>query len=356
MTRVITITSGKGGVGKTSITLNLALAMAAKGFRTAVFDADLGLANINILTGIYPEKHLVDVLEGRCKLEDIIIKNYKGIDIIPGSTGIEKLANLEPRMSRELIKSFLAFNAYDYIFFDTSAGISTQVISFCMASNEIYLIITGQPTSVTDAYSMLKVLSNNKYDNPVNIILNQINSAEEARHIYKRLNNTVQKFLSVTLKPAGVVVTDRQVTMAVNAQIPFVMLFPDSRASQCINMIAKKIQNNQHNKHLPLTLFFKKCFSFLPGNHYNDNQYDAAGNYYDAGKYQDIEENKPKQAYEKKKSSLNKEIEIKLNEIESGFFALADQFCSVKKLIEKSRGNKTKILDFEQWLKNRTFK
>lgn len=361
MTRVITITSGKGGVGKTSITLNLALAMAAKGFRTAVFDADLGLANINILTGIYPEKHLVDVLEGRCKLDDIIIKNYKGIDIIPGSTGIEKLADLGPRMSRELIKSFLSFSAYDYIFFDTSAGISTQVISFCMASNEVYLVITGQPTSVTDAYSMLKVLSNNKYENPVNIILNQINSAEEARHIYKRLDSTVQKFLSITLKPAGVVVTDRQVAMAVNAQIPFVMLFPDSRAARCINTIAKKILQNQHNEHLSLTLFWERCFSFLPQHHYNDNNYDTAGNHCGAGSYQDIdgngiEENEQKKAYERKENSLNREIEIKLNQIESGFFELADQFSSVKKLIEKTRGNKTKILDFEQWLKNRPFR
>ncbi len=355
MTRVITITSGKGGVGKTSITLNLALAMAAKGFRTAVFDADLGLANINILTGIYPEKHLVDVLEGRCTLDDIIIKNYKGIDIIPGSTGIEKLADLGPRMSRELIKSFLSFSAYDYIFFDTSAGISTQVISFCMASNEVYLVITGQPTSVTDAYSMLKVLSNNRYENPVNIILNQINSAEEARHIYKRLNNTVQKFLSVKLKPAGVVVTDRQVAMAVNAQIPFVMLFPDSRAAKCINTIAKKIRQNKHNEHLSLTLFWERCFSFLPQNHYNDNNYDnydTAGNCCGAGRNQDIKENGQEKAYERKENSLNKEIEIKLNQIESGFFELADQFRSVKKLIEKNRGNKTKILDFEQWLKN----
>jgi len=92
MTRVITVTSGKGGVGKTSISLNLAISMALKGFRVAVFDADLGLANINILTGIYPEKHLIDVIEGRCRFEDIIIKDYQGIDIIPGSTGIGKLA------------------------------------------------------------------------------------------------------------------------------------------------------------------------------------------------------------------------------------------------------------------------
>ena len=354
MTRVITITSGKGGVGKTSISLNLALAMAAKGVRVAVFDADLGLANINILTGIYPEKHLVDVLEGRCEIEDIIIRNYRGIDIIPGSTGIEKLADPGQSYSRKLIRSFLALNTYDYIFFDTSAGISNQVLSFCMASNEIYLIITGQPTSVTDAYSMLKVLSKKGYENPVNIILNQINSAEEARHIYKRLDYTVKKFLPITLKPAGVVVSDRQVAMAVNAQIPFLMLFPDSKASRCIHAIAKKIDRNHHGGDLSMALFWEKCFSFLPDNTHIAGNYETNGNYDTAGNCEDSGGDKEEKASSViKERSLNRKIQGKLDKIESGFLELAGQFCSVKELIENSGKNKSKILDFEQWLKNR---
>ncbi len=347
MTRVITITSGKGGVGKTSITLNLALSMAEKGFRVAVFDADLGLANINILTGIYPEKHLIDVLNRRCKLDDIIIKDYKGIDIIPGSTGIEKLADLSPRMSRELIKSFLSLNAYDYIFFDTSAGISAQVLSFCMASNEIYLVVTGQPTSLTDAYSMLKVLSKAKYKNSINIILNQINSAEEARHIYTRLENTVKKFLSLTLKPAGIVVSDRHVEMAVNAQIPFLLLFPDSKASRCIRAMANKISKSHHGQDLPIEFFWKKCFSFFSSNHHRTENYEKAKT--DTG--MDGAINAPPTIEE---NALHKEIQKQLDKIESGFFELAGQFNNVKKLMESRRESRSKVLDFEQWLKNKS--
>ena len=333
MTRVITVTSGKGGVGKTSICLNLALAMAEKGFSTAVFDADLGLANINILTGIYPEKHLMDVIDGRCELKDIIIRNYQGIDIIPGSTGVEMLADLDRHSSHELITSFLSFASYDYIFFDTSGGISTQVLSFCMASNEIYLIITTQPTSITDAYSMLKVLSGNGYENSVQVILNQVDSEKQARRVYTQLNNTVKRFLSISLKPIGLVVEDKHVGMAVVAQTPFVMLFPDSKASRCVKAIADKIGRQDNWQELPLSLFWDRCFSFLSSSFKESPSNDRQKN-----------DQYPKK--EVLQDALNK----RLDNIESSIFELVEQFNCLKKLIEDKGGNKAVVLDFESWL------
>ena len=336
MTRIITVTSGKGGVGKTSISLNLALSMAKKGFRVAVFDADLGLANINILTGIHPEKNLVDVIEGKCELEDIIIKNYQGIDIIPGSTGVEKLADLDSHLSSKLINSFLSLPPYDYVFFDTSAGISSQVISFCMASNEIYLIITGQPTSVTDAYSLLKMLSGNGYKNSVHVILNQMETAKDARQVYTQLNNTVKRFLSITLKPMGVVINDKHVAMAVVAQTPFVMLFPDSKASRCIRTIAEKIDTSHQNRNLPLELFWDKCFSFF--SRQTETITDNGSN------------EGERQASLTKEKIQHRDLEKKLEQIEYGIKALVRQFNGVKELIEKNSGNRAVPLDFEHWL------
>ncbi len=327
------MTSGKGGVGKTSICLNLALTMAEKGFSTAVFDADLGLANINILTGIYPEKHLMDVIDGRCELKDIIIRNYQGIDIIPGSTGVERLADLNRHSSHELITSFLSFASYDYIFFDTSSGISSQVLSFCMASNEIYLIITTQPTSITDAYSLLKVLSSNGYEKSVQVILNQVGSEKEARRVYTQLNNTAKRFLSITLKPIGLVVEDKHVGMAVVAQTPFVMLFPDSKAARCIKTIADKTGRQDNGRDLPLSLFWDRCFSFLSKSFKESPTND-----------------KQKNAQYPEKEVLQDDLKEKLDNIESTIFELVEQFNSVKKLIEGKGGNKAVVLDFESWL------
>ncbi|MEI6127416.1 MAG: AAA family ATPase, partial [Pseudomonadota bacterium] len=128
MAKTITVTSGKGGVGKTNLSANLSMQLAAQGYRTCIFDADLGLANINILFGMYPEKTIEDVIVKGVPLHDVIIKNYHGIDIIPGSSGVENIANLDSQNIEYLIKSFSVLEEYDYVFFDTSAGVSKSVV------------------------------------------------------------------------------------------------------------------------------------------------------------------------------------------------------------------------------------
>ena len=145
MARIITVTSGKGGVGKTSLSLNLSLSLASKGCKVCLFDADLGLANVNILTGIYPKKDLESVINGQFKLNEIIIKDFQGIDIIPGSSGVKKIADLTKTQTRTLIRAFLDLEDYDYFIFDTSAGISSQVLSFCMASMKSFLLPPANP-------------------------------------------------------------------------------------------------------------------------------------------------------------------------------------------------------------------
>ncbi len=241
MARIITVTSGKGGVGKTNISVNTCLHLARLGYRTCLFDADLGLANINILLGLYPEYNLEDVILNNKTVKDIMIRDYDGIDIIPGSSGVEKIANLEHEQIDQLVKSFSEFDSYDFFFFDTSSGASKDVISFCRASSELVLVITPEPTSLTDAYGLLKILSLNGFNGPVMVVVNQAGDAKTANIAYTKLKKTVHKYLPINIVPLGLIVYDDHVAEAVKEQKPFISLYPNSNISKCIKNIAKHL-------------------------------------------------------------------------------------------------------------------
>jgi flagellar biosynthesis protein FlhG len=263
--RTITITSGKGGVGKTSISVNLALHLAALGYRTCLFDADLGLANINILLGLSPEYNLEDVISSRHSLQDVIIKNYKGMDVIPGSSGVEKMANLEGDQVDHLVRSFSELDGYDFLLFDTSAGVSRNVIAFCLASSEVVLIITPEPTSLTDAYAVLKILTLNGFNGTVRIVVNQCKTAKIANLAYSKFKETVQRYLRVDLMPLGMVLQDSKVVEAIKAQQALILLYPESNASKCIKHITKNIlEHRPEPLEAPgMTSFWTKCLQLI---------------------------------------------------------------------------------------------
>jgi len=265
MTRIITITSGKGGVGKTNISVNAALQLAASGHKTCLFDADLGLANVNILLQLNPERNLEDTLLHNCSLQDIIIRDYHGIDIIPGSSGIERMANLEPAQIDTLIQSFSELDAYDIVLFDTSAGISRDVLAFCLASSEVVLVICPEPTSLTDAYSLLKVLTQNKFKGMVKVVMNQCSSVPRAKQAYNKFKETVQKYLNLDLVPLGIVVQDPRVVDAIKAQEPFLLRYPKSNAAQCIRNIAENLLKHQPDdlETQNLASFWSKCIQII---------------------------------------------------------------------------------------------
>ncbi len=359
MPRIITVTSGKGGAGKTSISLNLALSLSKEGHRVCLFDADLGMANINILTGIYPDKNLSSVIESKCLLNDIIIRNFQGIDIIPGSTGVEKITELTLEESEHLIQSFLSLPDYDFFIFDTSAGMSEQVTSFCLSSHEIILVVTVEPTSLTDAYSLLKVLAKKEYKNPVQVIVNQVTSAKAAQNAYGQLKDTVNTFLPIKVKPLGIVASDKSVRVAVISQTPFTLLFPDSKASRCIHAIGKKLTSDQEAENIPLDIFWSKCLSILSVNDIDKETEPQT-------------ENKTcsdDTRIEKRPSSGNSEektLYTMLANIENGISALMEDLQTVKKLIKEDNSfyvqrskpvdtSKEPIeisLNFESWLKH----
>ncbi len=265
MTKTITITSGKGGVGKTSISVNLALHIAALGYRTCLFDADLGLANVNILLGLYPEYNLEDVILSHRDLKDVTIKNYEGIDIIPGSSGVEKIADLQPDQLEDLLQSFSELDRYDFLLFDTSAGVSRNVISFCLASSEVIVVITPEVTSLTDAYALLKILCLNGFKGSVKIVVNQCKSTSIAKHAYTKLKQTVKKFLPIDVVPLGVIVQDPKVEEAVKKQRALVLLYPESNASRCIKNIAKRLAEGRPEDSEPsgMSSFWTTCFEIM---------------------------------------------------------------------------------------------
>ena len=239
MARIITVTSGKGGVGKTNISVNLSVYLASQGYRTCLFDADLGLANVNILLGLYPADNLEDVIFGRKGMADVLIEHSSGLGIIPGSSGVEKMVGLtEPQRDR-LVQSFSALDTYDCFVFDTAAGISRNVVSFCMASPEVLLVITPEPTSLTDAYALLKILLLNGFEGSVRVIVNQSQGMAHARNVFTKFKAAVSKFLPINILPGGTVVQDNHVTDALRQQKPFVALYPHSDAAKCIKNIGR---------------------------------------------------------------------------------------------------------------------
>ena len=266
MARIISVTSGKGGVGKTSISVNLAVYLAGIGYRVCLFDADLGLANANILLGLYPDYDLKDVVDGNMTLEDIIIKDCFGIDIIPGSSGIEKMVNISADRLKGLAHSFSKLDGYDMIVIDTSAGVAKSVLSFCLASTEIILTVTHDPASLTDAYALVKILSLNEYQGLIQVVVNQCPNMKTAQALFARFSDAVDKFLSARLVFLGAIFHDLNVTESSRRQEPFIICYPVSPASKCIHEIAGKlVLRKNKNQRNGLDDFLKGFLRFMNG-------------------------------------------------------------------------------------------
>lgn len=265
MTRTIAIASGKGGVGKTSISVNLSLHLASQGYKVCLFDADLGLANINILLGLHPQHTLEDLILRGAALEDIILKECHGIDIIPGSSGVEKMADLDEGELQGLVQAFAALDRYDFLLIDTSAGVSRQVIAFCLAASEVGLVITPEPTSLTDAYALLKILIRNGFEGKARVVVNQCRSHEIAKGAYSKFKFAVKNHLQTEVVPLGFLYEDSKVPEAVSHQQPFILRSPKARASLCIQHIGRNILENKPGtlEALGAGSFWSRCLQLM---------------------------------------------------------------------------------------------
>lgn len=241
MTRIIAVTSGKGGVGKTHLSVNLALQCARRGVRTCLFDADLGLANVKLLLRLSPRHHLGDVIAGTHRLRDIVIRDAFAVDIIPGSSGVAEMADLGAGALRRLGEEFLALADYELMILDTSAGVGANVMGFLRPAPEILLVVTPEPTALTDAYALVKLLLRDGYAGRLRVLVNLAQSEGQARQTYEKFREVVRVYQGVELELFGWVPADPQVTAAARQQIPVTVLDPDGPAGAAIQGLAERL-------------------------------------------------------------------------------------------------------------------
>ncbi len=240
--KVIAVSGGKGGVGKTNISLNTAIALGQLGKKVLVLDADLGLANVDVMLGLRVQRNLSHVLSGECELDDIIIEGPAGIKIIPATSGTQSMVDLTPAEHAGLIRAFSDMNTqFDVLIVDTAAGISDMVLSFCRAAQDVLLVVCDEPTSITDCYALMKLLSRDHEIFKFKVVANMVRSPGEGQQLFGKLSKVSDRFLDVALDLVGVVPYDENIRKSVRKQKAIVEAFPDSPASKAIKNLAKNI-------------------------------------------------------------------------------------------------------------------
>ena len=240
--RVISITSGKGGVGKTNIVANLAYNLSTAGKRVLVIDGDVGLANIDVLLGLVPQYTLQHVFSGEKSVKEIIVEGPGGMKILPATSGVEELAQLGEEQKLQFLSDLDSLNnEVDVVLVDTAAGISSNVIYFTIASQEIVVVATPEPTSITDAYALMKVLSNKYHEKNFKLLPNMVNSEQEARDVYRNISRVAEKFLNISIEYYGYVLRDPNILKSVREQKAVSELFPESEASKNFAALSKRL-------------------------------------------------------------------------------------------------------------------
>lgn len=240
--KVIAVSGGKGGVGKTNVSLNTAISLAQLGKRVLVLDADLGLANVDVMLGLRVQRNLSHVLSGECELDDIIIQGPAGINIIPATSGTQSMVDLTPAEHAGLIRAFSDMQTkFDILIVDTAAGISDMVLSFCRASQDVLLVVCDEPTSITDCYALMKLLSRDHGLFKFKVVANMVRSPKEGQNLFGKLSKVTDRFLDVTLELVAVIPYDENIRKSVRKQQAIVEAYPDSPASIGLKALAKNI-------------------------------------------------------------------------------------------------------------------
>ncbi|RII30013.1 MAG: flagellar synthesis regulator FleN [Geobacter sp.] len=259
--RVLSVTSGKGGVGKSNVVSNLAIAMSTLGKKVLVIDADLGLGNLDVLLGLSPVYNLNHVLNGEKGIADILIDGPAGIKIIPAGSGIQEFTSLGQHEKLKLLDELdMLEEQFDIMIIDTEAGISENVTYFTVAAQEIIVVVTPEPTSITDVYALIKLLATRYSEHHFKVLVNMAKDSEDALEVFRKLANVAGRFLDISLDYLGCVVKDEKVVEAVKRQKAVSELFPDSEAAACFTTLAKRVIENTRQSRLKgnIQFFFRR--------------------------------------------------------------------------------------------------
>ncbi len=264
--KTIAVTSGKGGVGKSNVSLNLSIALANSGHRVLLVDADLNLANLDILLGITPRHTFRDVVRGHRLLEDIVVQCPQGFDLLPANSGALDLWDIDRSVTAPIFRQLAGLESlYDFVVIDTAAGISPFVIDFVVSSHEILVVALPEPTSMMDAYAVIKMASRRAdgcegAKSRIRVVLNQVRRKEEAKNTFAQIQKAVTHFLGFTIEPAGIIPMDEHVSRAVKLRKPLLSAFPGSPASKSLYALAGKFSPGFHRGGGNGTSFFQRLW------------------------------------------------------------------------------------------------
>jgi flagellar biosynthesis protein FlhG len=263
-TRVIAVTSGKGGVGKSNLSVNMGIALARLGARPLLVDADLGLANVDVIMGIIPPYNLGHVILGEKKISDVMINGPAGLRVIASGSGVYRLANLSEKSLEQCLEELNEIEKYtDIMLIDTGAGLSKNVLKFVLAAGEVIVVTTPEPTAITDAYGVIKVIASSEQNIPIWLVVNMVRNEDEGVQVVDRLATVSKRFLGVELSTLGFIPYDPIIPKAVREQQPFIISHPRSMAGQSLNLIAKNLlSNGMAGVNLPTSFFDRLAQKF----------------------------------------------------------------------------------------------
>ena len=260
--RIITVTSGKGGVGKTNLSVNMALAFARLGKKVIVMDADLGLANVNVMLNMIPKYNLYHVIKKQKTIREILVETEYGISIVAGASGFSQIANMGEEDRKDFIAELETLSNADIIIIDTSAGVSSNVLDFIAAADDAVIITTPEPTAITDAYGIIKIIAT-EYDSlnmGLKLVVNRARGAAEAKSVADRMINIAGQFLNLKVDYLGFIYDDTSVSHAVLKQKPFMVTDPKCKASICVQHIVERMNRNKPDEVRGFGAMLRKIF------------------------------------------------------------------------------------------------
>jgi flagellar biosynthesis protein FlhG len=261
--RIITVTSGKGGVGKTNLSVNMALAFARLGKKVVVMDADLGLANVNVMLNVLPRYNLYHVIKKQKTIREIMVETEYGISIVAGASGFSQIANMGEEDRKDFIHEIDALSSADIIIVDTSAGVSSNVLDFIAAADDAVIITTPEPTAITDAYGIIKIIAT-EYDAlniGLKLVVNRTRGAAEAKNVADRMIKIANQFLNLKVDYLGFIYDDPAVPHAVLRQKPFMVVDPKCKASLCVQHIVERMDRTKSKETGGFKTMMRRLFS-----------------------------------------------------------------------------------------------